>query len=104
MKLRDSLAPTLARAKPHFLERHSVRFGIFRTLAEGAQPATGHANVGGVDMAVDVEIGRIAVHPFANQVGQIAHRQDIVRAVQRYPIVEAKPLAGFHLLTDDSYR
>ena len=72
VELGDGFAPALAGAMPHLFERHGVGFGIAHALAEGAQPATGHAHVGGVDVAVDVEVGHVAVQPLAHQVGQVA--------------------------------
>ena len=92
----DGFAPPLARAMPDFFERHGVRLGIAHALAEGAQPATGHAHVGGVDMAVDVEIGGVAVQPFAHQVRQVAQAQNVVGAVKRDAVIERQPFAGFH--------
>ena len=100
VELGHRLAPAFAGAVPHFVERHGVSLGVAHALAEGAQPATGHADIGGVDMAVDVEIGQVAVQPLAHQVGQITHRQDIGRAVERHAVVERKALAGFHLFPD----
>ena len=72
VKFGDGFAPAFARALPHLVERHGVSLGIAHALAEGAQPATGHAHVGGVDVAVDVEISDVAVQPLAHQVGQVA--------------------------------
>ena len=80
VELGDRLAPALAGALPHLFERHGVGLGIAHALAEGAQPATGHAHVGGVDVAVDVEISDVAVQPLAHQVGHVAERQNVVSA------------------------
>src|ERR1017187_2816841 len=100
MEFGDRFAPAFARALPYLVERHGVCLGIAHALAESAQPATRHTNVGGVNVPVDVEVSGIAVHPLANQVGQIPQRQDIAGAVERYAIVEGEPLAGFHFSTD----
>ena len=97
VELGDRLAPALAGALPHLFERHGVGLGIAHALAEGAQAATGHADVGGVDVAVHVEIGDVAVKPLAHQVGQVAERQDIGGAVERHTVLERQALAGFHL-------
>ena len=100
VELGDGFAPALAGALPDLLERHGVGLGIVRPLAEGAQAATGHADVGGVDVAVDVEIRHVAVQPLAHQVGQVAERQDVGGAVERDAVVERQPLAGLDLLED----
>ena len=97
VELGDGLAPAFAGALPHLFERHGVGLGIAHALAESAQAATGHAHIGGVDVAVDVEVGDVAVQALPHQVGQVAERQDIGGAVERQAVVERKPLAGFHL-------
>ena len=100
VKFGDRFAPALAGAMPHLFERHGVGFGIAHALAERAQAATGHADIGGVDVPVDVEVGQVAVHPLAHQVGQVADGQNIGRAIEGDGVVEGKALAGFHLLAD----
>ena len=74
VELGDRFAPALARAMPDLLERHGVGLGISRLLAERAEPAAGDADVGGIDVAVDVEVGDVAVQPLAHQVGHVARR------------------------------
>ena len=100
VKLGDGLTPALAGAMPHLVERHGVGLGIAHPFAEGAQAATGHADVGGIDVAVDVEVRLVAVQALADQVGEIAHREDVGGAVERDAVFERKTLAGFHLLSD----
>ena len=85
VKFRDRLAPAFARRLPDLFERHRVRIRIALLLAERAQPATRHADIGRIDMAVDVEIRDIAMHAFAHDVGQVAQRQHVARAVEREP-------------------
>ena len=100
VEFRDGFAPAFARAMPHFFERHGVGFGIAHALAERAQPAARHANVGRVDVAVDVEICGVAVHPLAHQIRHVAQRQNILVAIERNAIFERQPFAGFHLFAD----
>jgi hypothetical protein len=85
------------RCLPGLFQRHGVAGRIALLAAEGAQPAVGHANVGGIDVAIDVEVGHIAVHPLAHMVGQPAHRQYIGGAVEHQTLVEVEPLASQHL-------
>src|SRR6185436_14675159 len=77
-------------------KRHGVGFGVAHALAESAQAATGHAYIGGIDVAVHVEVGGVAVEPLANQVGQPAGGQNIGGAVECYSVVKGEPFAGFH--------
>ena len=53
-----------------------------------------HANVGGVDVAIDIEVGDIAVLFFANEIRQPAHRQKIVRFIERDTVFGAEAFAG----------
>ena len=96
----DGLAPALAGAVPDLFQGHGVRLGVAHALAEGAQPATGHAHVGRVDVAVDVEIGGVAVQALAHEVGQVAEREDIGGAEQGEAVFESQALAGFHFGAD----
>ena len=67
----DGFGPTLARDTPNLIERHGVRFRVFGSLSEGAQPATGYAHVGGIDVPVDVEIGGRAMQTLAHQIPHV---------------------------------
>src|SRR3954452_17364518 len=97
VELGDRFAPALAGAMPDLLERHRVRLGIAHPLAESAQPATRDANVGGVDVAVDVEVGGIAVQALPDDVGEIAERKNVAGAVEGHAVLEREPLAREHL-------
>ena len=98
VKLGHRLGVARARSLPRLFERHRVRSGLALLAAEGAQPAGGDADIGRIDVAIDVEVGHIAVQPLAHQVRQPAHRQNVAAAVERHAIVEAEPLAALHLL------
>ena len=84
---RFASSPRPARC-PDLVERHRVRLRIARLLAERAEPAAGHADVGRIDVAVDVEVRDVAVQPLAHDVGHVAERQDVGGAVQRHAVVE----------------
>ena len=47
-------------------------------------------------MAVDVEVGGVAVHPLAHGVGHPANGQDVAAAVERHTVVEAEALPRIH--------
>ncbi len=94
MKLRDRLGIAGGRGLPCLFEGHGVAGGVALFAAEGAELAGRHADVGGVDVAIDVEVGHVAVHPLAHVVGQPAHGQHVVRAIEREAVVGAEPLLG----------
>src|SRR5438270_6405355 len=94
MKLGDRFAISLARAMPDFLQRHGVRVRVLGALSEGAEAATGHANVGGIDVPVDVEVSLVAVQSLPDYIREIAEPQKIGRAVQCDAVVEGQPLSG----------
>src|SRR5580658_7938720 len=68
MKLRDRFADTVARALPHLFERHGVSGRILRALPERAEAATGDAYIGGIDVAIHVEISLVAMEALADLV------------------------------------
>ena len=96
----DRLAPAFAGAVPDLFERHGVGLGILAPSCRTRTAATGHAHIGGIDVAVDVEVGLVAVQALAHQVGQVAERQDVGGAVERQAVFEGQPLARFHLVAD----
>ncbi len=107
VELGDRFAPAFAGAMPDFLKRHGVGFGIFGALAEGAKAATGHADVGGIDVAVDVEVGdrcRVCVRardwPYSRPTG--CRRSD--RALRRLRTTGAGPLPLFQELASGGGR
>ena len=48
-------------------ERHGIGAGRILLAAEGAEPTGRDTHIGRVDMAVDVEVGAVAVHPFGTE-------------------------------------
>jgi hypothetical protein len=51
-------------------------------------------------MAVDVEIGGIAVQALADQVSQVTDGEDVMGAIESDAVLERQPLAGFDLLAN----
>ena len=97
MELGDRFAPTLARAMPHFVERPGVSLGILGALSEGAQLATRHADIGGIDVPVDVKPGDVAVFALAHQVGHIADGENIVALEKRDAVRGIQANIGLYL-------
>ncbi len=50
-----------------FFERHGVGAGRVLLAAKGTETAGGHAYVRRIDVAVDVEVGAVAVHALAHE-------------------------------------
>src|SRR5579863_6853880 len=82
------------------LERHGVSAGRVFLAAKGTKAAGRDTNVGGVNVAVDVEIRLVAIHALAHQVGHPAHGENVARAVKPQGVVSVKPFAGHHLGMD----
>ena len=81
VELGHRFRPAFARLPEGLVERHGVGPGRVRLAAESAERATGHAHVGGVEVAVNVEVGGVAVELLANVVGQVPDGQQVVGVV-----------------------
>ena len=77
VELGDGFRVAGGRGLPRLIEGHGVARGIALFAAEGAELAGRDAHVGGVDVAIDVEVGHVAVHPLAHMVGQPTHGQHV---------------------------
>src|SRR5215472_4101281 len=100
MKLRDGFAVAGGGGFKGLVQGHGISARSILLAAEGTQPASRDADIGWVDVPVDVEISHIAVHALADVIGQPANRQDISRAIEGYSIVKAQPFMGKHLIRD----
>ena len=96
VKFGDGLAVSGSGGFESFIERHGVGAGSVLLAAEGAQAAGRDANVGGIDVSVDVEIRLVAVHALANVIGHPAHGENIAGAVESEGIGGVEPLTGQH--------
>src|SRR5439155_9002590 len=96
----DGFGPTLARDMPNLIERHGVRFRVFGSLSEGAQPATGYADVGGIDVPVDVEIGGGAMQTLAHQIRHVPQRENVRGLIERHAVVIGQARASLDFLED----
>ena len=97
VKLGDRFGVARGRCFPSLVEGHGVAGGVALFAAKGAELAGSHANIGGVDVAIDVEVGEVAVHPLADMVGQPANGQNVGGGVEREAVVGAETLLGHHL-------
>src|SRR5215472_18921013 len=80
MELRDGLRVAGSRGFVSFFQRHGVSARRILLPAEGAQTASCHTNIRGIDVAIDVEIRHIAVHALTHMIGQPAQGQNIYGA------------------------
>ena len=78
VEFRGAFGHTLGGALPYFVEREGVGSGSVGRASESAKFAMRHANVGGIDVAVDVEVGDVAVAFFANVIGEPAYAEQVV--------------------------
>ena len=83
------------------LVAHHVALRVAQVGAERAEHAAIDADVGRVEVRVDVVVGEVAVLPLADQVGQLADfGQRHVGPLENEAVVERQPLAGFDLFAD----
>ncbi len=82
VEFRRAFANSLFGALINFFEGVSVGARRIRVAAKRAQLAMRHADVGRIDMAIDVEISNVAVFFFAYVVGQPADGEQIRRTVK----------------------
>ena len=88
VKLRDCLGITGSRGLECFFEGHGVGAGRIFLAPKCTQAAGCHANVGRIQVAVDVEVRLVTVHAFANVVGEPADRQNVASAIEGESIFE----------------
>ena len=100
VKLRDRLGVAGSGGLECLFQRHGVGAGSVLLAPESAQPAGGHANVRGIDVAVDVEVSLVAVHAFAHVIGQPADGENVAGAVEREGVGCVEAFAGKHLGVD----
>ena len=77
VELRHRLGVARSRGLPCLFQSHGVAGRVALLAAEGAQLAGRHAHIGRIDVAIDVEVGHVAVHALAHVVGQPAHGQHV---------------------------
>src|SRR5258708_14874822 len=81
VELRNRFTVTGSRGLERLFEGHGVSAGRIFLAAESAQPASGNADVGRINVAVYVEVRLVAVHALANLVGKPADGQNVASAI-----------------------
>src|SRR6202047_5684027 len=82
VKFRCAFADALFGALVNFFEGESVCARGVGIAAESAELAMCHANVGGIDVTIDVEVGDVAMALLADVIGEPSDGQEIGRAIE----------------------
>lgn len=102
VKLGHSFAVSGCCSLKGLFEGHGIRTGRVLLAPEGAQTTGRNADVGGIDVAIDIEVSAIAVHPFTAVICEPAESQDIGSSVESERVFRAQSLLREHLLVDGS--
>jgi len=97
MKFGGALSDAVTGTLVDFLESEVVGAGRIGRAAKGAEFAVSDADVGGIDVTIDVEIGDIAMLFFADEVREPAYGEKIVRFIQRETVRGVETFAGKNL-------
>src|SRR6478672_3844536 len=100
VEFRDCLGVARRGRFKSFFQRHGVGAGSVLLAAESTQPASRHANIGGIQMAVDVEVCLVAMHAFADVVGHPAYGQNIAGTVESKSVIGIQSIASHNLVMD----
>ena len=101
VQLGGAAALGLGGALQDLLVGHDVALFAAQVGAESAEGAAVDADVGRIEVRVDVVIGEIAVLALADDVGQFAEREQVGALVKENAVVEGQPLAGLDFFADD---
>src|SRR5262249_47272006 len=80
---------------------HDVTLRTFQVGPKGAEGAAVNADVGRVEVGVDVVIGEVAVFALAHLVGEFAEGEQVGRLVEVNAVVEREALAGVDFFAND---
>jgi len=100
VKFGSTLGDTSRGAGKNFIERKRVGPGRVGRAAESAEFAMRDADVGGIDVAIDVEIADVAVALFADVIGKPADGEEIVRLKEREAVFGREALVREDSLRD----
>src|SRR5262245_5393790 len=97
VKFRDRFGIAGSRSLEGFFERHGVGASCIVLASESAETAGGNADVGGIDVPVDVEICHVAMQALTHVIGKPPDSQNVRGAIERDRVFKAEPLAGQYL-------
>src|SRR5882672_131888 len=100
VKFGCAFADALVGALINFVEGVSVGAGRVRIAAERAELTVGNADVGRIDVTIDVVVGDVAVFLLADIIGEPADGEKVGRAIKLDAFVEGKAFAGADFVRD----
>ncbi len=100
VELGDRLGVSGCRGLKSLFQRHRVGAGCVLLSSKSAQAACRHANIRGIDMAVDVEIRLVAMQALAHRVCHPTHGENIAGPVQSKRVVGVETLTGKNFLVN----
>jgi len=98
MKFSDRLGVSGSSSLESLFQSHCVSARSIFLASKSAQAAGSYANIGRVQMAVDVEIRFVPMHPFADIICHPAHGQNVARPVERKRVSLVQPGTGKNLV------
>src|SRR5215813_15521583 len=81
-----------------FFDAPFIGFGMADSAIEPAKGAIGYANVGIVQVPVDIIVGKVSVQPFSDKIGKATNRNQIIGPKEHAPIFKRNPLSSGDLL------
>ena len=100
VKFRDSFVVAGGRGFEGLFKSHRVRAGRIFLSSKGTQAARGHADIGRIQMAIDVEVSAIAMHALADVIGHPANRENISGAIEGERVLGIQAFARNNLVMD----
>src|SRR5437867_2476089 len=97
MNLGDGLVELLPHPGLDLFPREGIGVGVPGSTIERAELAELIADVGGIDVLIDVVIGQISVETLPYLVGEIPHCVQVGMFVQEHAVFPAQSLAVIHL-------
>src|SRR5580698_2692814 len=83
-----------------FLEGHGVSARRVFLASKGTEAAGGHANIRGIDVAIDVEVRLVAMHALTHGIRQPADGEDVSGAEERERVVSTQTFLGQNFIFD----
>src|SRR6266705_6991689 len=100
VKFGRAFPDALVGALINFVEGVRVGAGRVGIAAKRAEFAVGNADVGRIDVAIDVVVGDVAVFPFPDVIGKPADGEKVGRAIQLDAFVEGEAFARADFVRD----